>query len=798
MPGGSGRVRLVESFLAAPILCLAASPVAAADEASFNISAGRLSDALIALAEQAGLTIGLADPAIAGIRARALHGRMPVRTALARLLAGSGYRYEYMGPRAVRILRAAPERARPPAPPRPAPLPARPAPPAPAPMQREIIVIASKQGVALDRFGGTAHLLDLGNEETGRFGDRGSEAVLDRLPMLASTSLGPGRNKIYIRGVADSSFNGPSQSIVGQYLGDVRLTFNAPDPDLNLYDIARVEVLEGPQGTLYGTGSLGGILRLVPNPPDLVHRSGSFSAGLLSTRHGANGGDGAFMVNLPLDPGRLALRAVGYGSIDGGYIDDPGQGRRHVNQTRVYGGRASLLWAPGDGWRIEAGALAQYLAGRDGQYAMRGLPPLTRRSSLAQPFDNDYQLGQVTIRKSWSNIELVSATGIVRHSLESRFDATGLAGTIGRLIYIENVGITLITNETRISQPDARGEGWVAGWSLVHDIDRIRRTLGPPDAPLPIAGVRNAVSEAALFGQYSLALDSRVTLTLGGRLTLSRNVGEALDAPGEHAEPDRIDFRPSPTAAITWRPVDGLLLYARAQQGFRAGGLAVAGSGTGSATQRFDSDSLTSIEAGFRLGRTGAPFHLDAAFSFARWKDMQADLIDARGLPFTTNLGDGRIFGVEANGSWQVTPAFSLDAAAFINESALSRPDPAFASAQDRDLPNIPGAGARGGAHVRTALSPTLSLAVDAALRYVGRSHLGIGAPIDLIQGGFVDGQIGGRLDFGRFGLSLDVDNVADTRANRFSFGNPFSVAEGLQTTPLRPRTVRLGFDATF
>jgi outer membrane receptor protein involved in Fe transport len=73
--------------------------------------------------------------------------------------------------------------------------------------------------------------------------------------MLFSTQLGPGRNKLFIRGVADSSFTGPTQATVGQYLGDVRLNYNAPDPDLNLYDIARVEVVEGPQGTLYGAGS---------------------------------------------------------------------------------------------------------------------------------------------------------------------------------------------------------------------------------------------------------------------------------------------------------------------------------------------------------------------------------------------------------------------------------------------------------------------------------------------------------------------------------------------------------------
>ena len=531
MPGGSGllRVRFAEPFLAFSIICVAASPAAAAD-VSFDIPAGRTSDALIRLAEQAGITIAIGDPALAGLRSRAIRGRMSVRAALARLLAGSGYRYEYLGAGAVRIVRDGRPGVPPSRPPRSlsAPPPAR----QPAPAETilpDIIVTASKQGVALDRFAGTVHVVDLGAEESGRFGNRGSDAVLDRLPMLASTNLGPGRDKIYIRGVADSSFNGPSQSIVGQYLGDARLTFNAPDPDLNLYDIARVEVLEGPQGTLYGTGALGGILRIVPNPPDPAHVSGSFSAGLISTRHGTPGSDAALMVNLPLDPGRVALRAVGYASIDGGYIDDVGRGRRDVNRVRTYGGRLNLLWEPGNGWRIDAGGLVQYLAGRDGQYAMRNLPPLSRSTNLAQPFDNDYALGQITIRKSWSGMELVSATALVRHSLESRFDATGFPGTTGPQLYVEDVGITLITNETRISQPDSRGEGWVAGWSLVHDIDRIRRTLGPPGASQPISGVRNAVSEAALFGQYSFALGSRVTATLGGRATLSRNVGMALE-----------------------------------------------------------------------------------------------------------------------------------------------------------------------------------------------------------------------------------------------------------------------------
>jgi outer membrane receptor protein involved in Fe transport len=790
-------VRLTEPVALAAILCLAAAPAAAQQAVSFNIPGGRLSDALIALGRQGGITIGASDPGLAAIRSRPVRGRMPVRAALARLLAGTGYDFSFVGPGAVRIVRAAPVR-RPP-PPRPRPAPVAPPPPAQDQPQPDIIVTASKQGVALDRFGGTVHVVDLSDAQAGRFGARGSDAVLERLPMLASTSLGPGRDKIYIRGVADSSFNGPSQSIVGQTLGDVRLTFNAPDPDLQLYDMERVELLEGPQGTLYGTGALGGILRLVPNPPNLTEPGGSMAAGLLTTRHGNPGGDLAGVVNLPVIPGRLAVRAVGYGSVDGGYIDDAGRGLRDVNRTKTWGGRAALLLDAGDGWRLELGGVAQYIAGRDGQYAMRGLPPLTRSTSLAQPFDNDYQLGQFTLRKRWSGVELVSATGIVRHALETRFDATGFPGTSGPQLYTENVGITLVSNETRLSEPNARGEGWVVGWSLLHDISRIRRRLGPPDATLPIAGVRNEVTEAALFGQYSLGLTDRLTGTLGGRLTWSRTTGEPLDAAPGSAEPSRTDFRVSPTAAITWRPGGGVLLYGRFQQGFRAGGLAVSASGAGGPVQRFESDSLTSYEAGIRFGQAGRDrVSVDASVSYARWADIQADLIDARGLPFTTNIGDGRIFGLEIDASWRATPSLSLDLAAFLTSSALSSPAPAFASANERDLPNIADAGARAAVHYRTVLSTAMTLRVDGAARYVGHSQLGIGPPVDIRQGGYIDTQLGARLDFGRFGLSLDVDNVADARGNRFSFGNPFTVGDRTQTTPLRPRTVRIGLDAAF
>lgn len=782
---------LAEPFACIAVLCLAATPAAAQDVA-FDIPAGRLSDALVSLGEQAGITIGASDPNLATVRSRQVRGRMTIREALSRLLAGTGYQFAFVAPRTVRVTRIANANA--------APRPViRPPPPPPPPPEVQIVVTGSKLQTPLENFAGTVRMIDIGSTDVGRFGVRGTEGVVARLPMLSSTNLGTGRNKVFIRGIADSSFNGPSQTLVGQYLGDVRLSYNAPDPDLQLYDFKGVEVLEGPQGTLYGAGSLGGILRLVPNSPDPSNASAAFSGGLLATQHGEFGGDLSAMANLPIERERLTLRAVVYSASEGGYIDDAGRGERNVNRVGVHGGRAALLWTPGDEWQIELTGLAQFIAARDGQYAERGLPPLARRSSLAQPFENDYQLGALTLRRRTRSIELISTTSLVRHDLETEFDATDPVAGAPPQLFAEDVGLTLFTNETRLSRPNSDGAGWVLGFTLLHNVGEVHRRIGPPKAMLPIASARNETTEVAMFGQTSIPINDRLTATLGGRLSIARSDGRALDTDEDAEEPTRTDFQASPTAALSWRAGDDVLFYTRYQKGFRVGGLAVFATGSDIAAERYESDSLTSVEAGIRLGNPGtSPISLNAALSYAWWGDIQADLIDGRGLPYTTNLGDGRISGFEVEASWRVTPSLRLDAAAFLNASALFDPAPAFAAVDETDLPNIAAAGGRIGANFRAELGEATDLSVDGAISYVGASQLGIGSPLDVKQGDYFDSQIGARIGLGRLGVSVDVDNLFDVRGNRFAFGNPFRLETRNQLTPLRPRTVRVGLDVAF
>jgi outer membrane receptor protein involved in Fe transport len=458
-----------------------------------------------------------------------------------------------------------------------------------------------------------------------------------------------------------------------------------------------------------------------------------------------------------------------------------------------------LLWTPGDDWQIELTGLAQFIAARDGQYAERGLPPLTRRSSLAQPFENDYQLGALTVRKHMQSIELISTTSLVRHDLETEFDATEPVAGAPPELFAEDVGLTLFSNETRLARPNSDGAGWVAGFALLYNSGEVHRRIGPPAAMLPIANARNETSEVAVFGQTSIPINDRLTATVGGRLSVARSDGQVLDTGEDVDEPARTDFQASPTAALSWRVGDDVLLYARYQKGSRVGGLAVFATGSGTAAERYESDSLASVEAGIRLGNSEAsPISLNAALSYAWWSDIQADLIDQRGLPYTTNLGDGGISGIEVEASWQATPRLRLDVAAFLNGSSLTDPEPAFAAAEETDLPNIAAAGARIGANFRAQLAEGADLSIEGAINYVGSSQLGIGAPLDVEQGDYFDSQIGTRISLGALGISVDVDNLFDVRGNRFAFGNPFGLEARNQLTPLRPRTVRVGLDVAF
>jgi outer membrane receptor protein involved in Fe transport len=744
-----------------------------------DIPPGTLADAIIRIGEQAGVTIALGDARLATIQVRGVHGRLPVATALDRMLAGTSARAVATGLGGYRIAA------------RPAPHPTAPAPPSVIPASSAIVVTGSKRGQALASYPGSVNIADVARLPLAAR-VRGSDALVAELPILSSTHLGPGQNKLFIRGIADSSFNGPSPATVGQYLGEARITYNAPDPDLALYDIAEAEILEGPQGTLYGAGTLGGIVRLDPVMPNLETSNIGLSVGGATTQHAAASYDGAALFNLPLKAGTLGIRGLAYASSEGGFIDDPLRGLRDVNRTRTAGGRIELRYRPSADWTIDLTGVIQDIKSRDARYAERGLPAFERESRFAQPFDNDYALAGLVVRHAIGSAELTSSSTIVRHDLETVYDAT-LPGGPGRL-FREDDHILFYTNETRLSRRYADGSNWVIGVEGLHSSDRIRRTLGPPDALAPISGSRNTVTEGALFGEATLSLTRRLSITGGGRLGYDGLTGEALDHPKDEGEPDRHTLVFLPSAGLSWKVAGALSIFARYQKGFRPGGLSV----SDTSVQRFQGDSLATAEIGVRVGDAASRFQISAAASYARWRSVQADLVETDGLPMTTNIGNGRVVGVEAQARWRPIDAITVSGGLFINDSSLTDPAPGFLGEKDASLPNVDDVGLQARLDGKISIGDHDAIAPYAALRYYGGSKLGVGPVLDLPQGYYVDGSVGLRWTHRRIDFTVDVSNLFDDGQNQFALGNPFTVFAGRQIGPLRPRTVRFGLSTGF
>lgn len=764
----------------------------AARAETFNIAPGPLGEVAAAIGAQAGITVAVTDPELARRLSPGVRGKFSARAALERALRGTGAEAVFYDKVTVRIIGA---RAKP------RPIGQKPAAvriPDPPAEPEEIVVTASKQNVLLGNYPGSAKIIDFEPGWLSRNGSRGTAALTETLPTLSSTNLGRGRNKLYVRGIADSSFNGPTQATVGQYLGEARLNYNAPDPDLNLYDLKRVEVLAGPQGTLYGAGSLGGVVRLVPNAPETGKTYATASVGVSATRFGGVGTDAAAMLNLPVADG-MALRFVVYGAREPGYIDDPSRNLRDINDSRSLGHRLMFRIDDLAGWTIDAGGVVQNIKTDDGQYILRGDPPLERSNALAQPFRNDYRLAYVTARRPvFGGNELVTTTSFVWHDLQTVFDATGSDGTTAPRRFEEKNNIALLSNETRLSGGDRRTP-WVAGVSGVYSVSRLSRFLGSPDDPDRIAGVRNRQVEFSVFGQASHPIASSLIATGGGRLTVSDGAGKLLDdMGGGEEESSRARMRFAGSAALDWHISPSLSAFLHYQQGFRPGGFAVA-SGSTTESQQFEADDLSQIELGIRW-RDAARDRLSmrAAVFAVDWNHVQADLIDNSGLPTTANIGSGRIYGLDGEIVWRASPAWTLTVAAFLNDSLVVGTAPGGANANEVTLPNIPRDGIRIGSAWRFELARDVTLTSEATAHYVGRSYLGATHPLDVTQGQYLVSGIGARIDFARFGISLDISNIGDARANTFAFGNPFGLSRQNQITPLRPRTVRLGFDARF
>jgi iron complex outermembrane receptor protein len=211
---------------------------------------------------------------------------------------------------------------------------------------------------------------------------QGSLADLTKFtPSLTITEGAPGFNKFNMRGLATGGYrtsDTSDRSLVAVYVDDTPISVQGQTPDLKVYDLERVEILRGPQGTLFGAGSMAGTVRFVTAKPNLTQLSGYGEIDGLTTDHGAAGYNVRGMVNVPLVTDKLAVRGNFYVGTDGGFIDNIGLvNRQNANSNHTTQARVALRWTPSTALTVDASFTYEKSRAKGLNSGLSGLAPYT-------------------------------------------------------------------------------------------------------------------------------------------------------------------------------------------------------------------------------------------------------------------------------------------------------------------------------------------------------------------------------------------------------------------------------------
>jgi iron complex outermembrane recepter protein len=725
-------------------------------------------------------------------RVKAVRGHLSVSQALDQLLKGTGYQAVSVGPNAWRLVVGPavpkPSTARKPKPlPKPGPVPITPSPLTPVEtLAPEIIVTAAKRTDPLETTPIDFVVVD--HAAMTRFADLPSSATIASLDTgLTLSNLGPGRNRAFLRGISDSPFNGQTQSTVATLLDDARVTFNAPDPELRLVDVDRVELLKGPQGPLYGTGAIGGVFRIVTAKPQLDRYGASVSGGFESLSHGGRGISGSGMINIPLSQDRLGLRAIIYGALEPGWIDNARPKGTNSNRAQLRGGRLSFRWKPDDAWTVDLAGTVQLLHVDDSQYVTR--KSAHRRSGiLPEPHDNDFGNARLSITGKVGSVDLFSTTSWTTHEVDSVLDASPAATLFGLsapILFEDDRLYRVFNQELRASGRTGRWR-WMAGGSLLSSRTGTKAMLTPAGGTsIPVGTLNQEARELALFGDASFDLSDIWSLDAGARAFATR-INEEKQEGATTAALRTTRTGVSPSFAISAKPNSGSYYYIRAAMAFRPSGLSPF---SPAQAEGFRSDELTSVELGGRWHDADRRFAAQAVFFGSRWVDVQSDYLLPNGLIATRNSGRALILGVEGSATWRPNEAWTLGGGLAIQHAQLEKPAPGLLLAADRSLPIVPS--------YRANLDVTRNVPIGnwnarftAHGALVGPTRLSLDPGLDRPVGRYFTLDLAATAQRGAWTLGLSMRNALDSDGDTHPYGNPFSIRGTEQFVPLRPRSI--------
>ena len=637
-----------------------------------------------------------------------------------------------------------------------------------------------------------------------------------------------------IRGITTGGSTNPTVGITVDdmpYGSSTALAGGLVVPDIDPGDLARVEVLRGPQGTLYGASSMGGLLKFVTVDPSTAGVSGRMQAGVSSVYNGAERGYNVRgSVNVPLSD-TLAARASGFTRQDPGYIDNPILHIDGVNKERVSGGRLSGLWRPSDAISLKISALYQDTRGdgsNDVDVPTAGYPQTTGLGDLQQnylrgigAYDRKVQAYSAILTAKVGSVDLTAVSGYNINTMADSWDYTYLLGgftqflfgVAGSPVFDEN-NSRKFTQEIRLSTPVGERVEWLFGAFYTHENSSFEEnSLAVNPATGVSAGVSlhyitdHTYAEYAAFSDLTFHVVDRFDIQIGGRESQIRQTYAETDsgpfAPFFFGQPSPIVIPEVDTKgnAFTYlvtpriKVSSDLMVYARLASGYRAGGPNPSPGGV--VPRQYNPDKTQNYEVGAKGDFLDHSLSVDASLYYIDWKDIQLFAVNPR-TQFGYDFNGSRAKSQGMELSIESRPLSGLKIAGWValTDAALTEDFPPTSSARGKSGDRLPYSSRFSGNFSVDQEFPLWSAVtgfVGGLVSYVGdRKSVFTGAPTaplrqDLPAYARADLRAGAKYD--SWTVNLFVTNVADKRG---------FVAGGLGEVPpfgftyIQPRTVGL------
>ena len=580
----------------------------------------------------------------------------------------------------------------------------------------DIVVTATKRAQSVRDIPVSINALQ--GDELEKIGAREMKDFLDQVPGISLQEESADKpRKIAIRGVGPSD---AANQTTGILFGDVPLT----DPygtlaiaDIDPFDLRTVEILKGPQGTLFGASALNGAIRYVPNEPEFEQWQGKLFVDWVDVAEGDSGTSYGVMLNAPIGE-TAALRASGVYQNVPGVIDIRTANRpeqRDADSAQKWTGRAQLRWQATERFGLNLSYLHQERDVDQMSFVTNDEARLEREDA---PRPNEvnlvFDVASIDARYAFDWATLVSVTGYQMKDTLFDLDASYTLAEPLALLGIPSVGAyktstaSGLTQELRLVSPDGGRWNWMAGlfydtytadiYANIYfantDLIGSVPVIGPLLAQT-LPGVIGAVTtdqgvslasqtfapldaeEYALFGEISRELGERWTVTLGGRLYRSSIGGTGINRGllTVIAQQSTQDARElgvqsegiSPKLAVTYQASDDVYVYANVSRGFQFGGININAADIGGEDHStFKSSTLWNYELGLRTDWLERTLRLDVTLFHLDWTNPQVSQIAEPGLAgYVDNVGGSESNGVEASFRWLTPlPGLSLNMAA--------------------------------------------------------------------------------------------------------------------------------------